>query len=167
MMAAASYAPPTMVYSSDRHGHGHGRHVHSLNSKSTAQRVPLQNFTNGGSLRSGGSEWNVTNQANGHLLPNPLRPLKHTHFTTSDHAVQLEVIHQEHPDSESSQPETHDSITTFNNRSKSMERRRSSAGLPTHLRLGSSGYGFPVPSSPKYLSSNDGEARWDLVRKGD
>jgi hypothetical protein len=157
---AASYELPAIMLSSDRHGHGHGRPSHSQNSKSMTQRVPLQPSTNGGSLGNGGAQWNGRSHSNGHILPNPLKPYPHNHSTTPDHAVKLDVIHQVPPDPKFTLPEQHHSLTSFNGRPKGMERRRSSAGLPTHLRLGSGGYGFPIPSSPKYVSSND-EARCD------
>lgn len=167
MAAAASYATPALMFNSDRHSHGHGRHSHSQNSKSMTQRVPLQPSANGGSLGSGGAQRNGPSQANGHSLANPLKPHAHTHSVTPFHAVKLDVTRHEHPDSIPTQHESNQSAISPNGRSKSMERRRSSAGLPTHLRLGSSGYGFPLPSSPKYDSSNDGEARWDSPRNND
>lgn len=167
MAAAASYAPPATMFSSDRHGHGHGRHSHSQNPKSMIQRAPLQPSVNGGSLGGGGAQWNCGSPVNGHILPNPLKPYTHTHFTAESNAVTREVTHQEHPNSKIPLSEQHHLGIGLNGRPKSMERRRSSAGLPTHLRLGSSGYGYPLPSSPKYVSSMDGEARYDSARRGD
>lgn len=167
MATAASYATPALMFSSDRHSHGHGRHNHSQNSKPTTQRAPLQPTTNGGSLGSGGAQWNGASQANGHSLANPLKPHTHNHLVAPFHDVKLDVTSQQHLDSKFSQNESTQSVISPNRRPESMERRRSSAGLPTHLRLGSSGYGFPLPSSPKYDSSNDGEARYDVRLNGD
>lgn len=172
MAAAASYAPPATMFSSDRHGHGHGRHSNSQNSKSMTQRASLQPSGNGGSLGGGGAQWNCGSQVNGHILPNPLKPYTHAHFTgeadaAKSNAAKTELTHQEHPNPPIPLSEQHHLAIGLNGRPKSMERRRSSAGLPTHLRLGSSGYGYPLPSSPKYVSSNDGEARYDSARKCD
>ena len=159
MAAAASYATPALMFSNDRHSHGHGRHSHSHNSRSMSQRVPLQSSANTGSLGSGGAQWNGPSQANGHSLANPLKPYTPTHSLPPFHTVELDATHNEPPDSNLLPDEPNKPAISPNGRPKSMERRRSSAGLPTHLRLGSSGYAFPLPSSPKYDSSNDGEAR--------
>lgn len=163
MAAAASYAAPALMFSSDRHSHGHGRHSHSHNSRSMIQRGPPQPSANGASLGSGGAQWNGPTQANGHSLANSLKPDTHTHSLAPFHPVKLDVTHHEHPDPNPLPHEPNKSAISSNGTPKSMERRRSNAGLPTHLRLGSSGYAFPLPSSPKYDSSNDGEARWDLT----
>ena len=163
MAAAASYATPALMFSSDRHSHGHGRHSHSQNSKSMTQRVPLQPSPNVGPLGSAAAQWNDPSQANGHSLANPPKSYTHNHSFTPFHGAQLDVTHHEPPDSSVSPREPEQSAISRNGRPKSMERRRSSAGLPTHLRLGSSGYAFPLPSSPKYDSSNDGEARCGLT----
>lgn len=166
MAAAASYPTPALMFSSDRHshGHGHGRHSYSHNSRSMTQRVPLQPSANAASLGSGGNQWNGPSQANGHSLANPLKPYTPTHPVAPFHAVKLDATHNEHPDSNPLPHEPNKPAISPNGRPKSMERRRSGAGLPTHLRLGSSGYAFPLPSSPKYESSNDGEARWGSTR---
>lgn len=148
-MAAASYPPPAIMFSSDGHSRGHGRHSHSQTSILTTQRAALQPSVNGGG------------QPNGHILQNPLKPYTFPHFNDPLNTVELDVVPQQHSDTGTLQAEQHQSVATLNGTSESMERRRSSAGLPTHLRLGSSGYGFPLPRSPKYVSSNDGEATCD------
>lgn len=166
----AIYAPPVIVLGTDghshghghgnghRHGHGHGHgHLHgsSHNQKSIAQRIPLQPTSINGGLPLNG----------GPIQINPLKP--HTHSYSVPERPQTDSGSTKQGQLESSlpPPSINSSLINSNSRPKSMERRRSSVGLPTHLRLGSSGYGFPQASSQKYVSTNDDTKRYNFLPK--
>lgn len=147
-MAASSVLPPAAIggggYS---HEHVHGHHTHTR--KSTTQRLPLEPTSmNGGHQITGG-----------HPQTNSLKPHAHSHAIAPNLSENFPVTKQEKLDSSTLLPAPDLSFTHSNGRPKGMERRRSSVGLPTHLRLGSNGYGFPPTSTHKYVSSNDGASR--------
>ena len=145
-MAASSVLPPAAIgggrYS---HEHVHGHHTR----KSTTQRLPLEPTSmNGGHQITGG-----------HPQPNSSKSHIHSHSITPHIPEHLPVTSQEQLESNSPFTLPELSLTNSNGRPKGMERRRSSVGLPTHLRLGSNGYGFPPASVHQYVSSNDGATR--------
>lgn len=147
-MAASSVLPPSAIgggrYS---HEHVHGHHTHTR--KSTTQLLPPEPTSmNGGHQITGG-----------HPQSSSPKPHAHSHSIPPNLSETFPVISQEQLDSNSPFPLPELSFTNSNGRPKSMERRRSSVGLPTHLRLGSNGYGFPPASAHKYVSSNDGAIR--------
>lgn len=159
---AAIYTPPITVLGTDghsnghnhshshghghRHGHGHGN---SHTQKSITQRIPLQPTSINGGLPPPG----------GQIQTNPLKPHTHSYSVPVRPQVDPGTVKQQQPESSLPAPSIHSSLINSNSRPKSMERRRSSVGLPTHLRLGSSGYGFPPASSQKYVSINDDAKR--------
>lgn len=148
MMAASSVLPPAAIGSGGySHEHVHGHHTHTR--KSTTQRLPLEPTSmNGGHQITGA-----------YSQTSSLKPHVHSHSIPPHLTENLAVISQEQLDSNSPLPVPELSLTQSNGRPKGMERRRSSIGLPTHLRLGSNGYGFPPASTHKYVSSNDGATR--------
>ena len=149
---AASFAPPAIALENGGHNHGHGYgHGQSQNRKSSIKRIPLQLTSTNGGL-----------QVNGDAQPNPLKPRTHPRPLAVAPSVDLEAT--SHDQSESNPPSgsPHLPVINSNNRPKGMERRRSSVGLPTHLRLGSSGYGFPPASSQKYESASGRVIRYGL-----
>lgn len=148
MMAAGSVLSTAAVGGGEYvNGHGHGNHSHSR--KSTSQRTPLHSTSiNGGHLVNGGQP-----------QTNPLKLQDHSHPVHSNSSTNLLVINQQQPDKNLPLPAPQLSFTDSNGRPKGMERRRSSVGLPTHLRLGSNGYGFAPASTHSYVSSKDGANR--------
>lgn len=173
---AAVYAPPISLLGNDRrshghshshnhsyiHGHGHGhRHGHgyghlhesSHHQKLTAQRIPLKSI-NGVQLVQGEQ-----------LSANSPKTHAHSYSVPSRSQINSSTVGQQQPEPNLPPPSIHSSLITSNGRPKSMERRRSSVGLPTHLRLGSSGYGFPPVSSQKYMSISDGTKRCGFYKQ--
>ena len=147
---AATYAMPTVHVGHAGHGHSHSR-------KLAMQRLPLQPTSlNGGYQFNGAS-----------AVPSPLKshePLQHQPQKSVD--VSRETMQREQPPAHLDLPPPHPSFSTPTNaRSKSTERRKS-VGLPTHLRLHGSGYGFPASSSPRYSSNDSGSgAKWITVKE--
>ena len=126
---AATQAPPAWT------GIGAGHHGHSHSRRSASQRIPLQPATlSDGTHLNGGSS--ITEYLKPQMAPH------HQHSKT------VENHHEVRQDSVSAFPllsSPHPSFSTpTTSRAKSMERRKS-VGLPTHLRLEGSGYGFPAP----------------------
>ena len=146
-MMAASSLLSTAAVGGGEYVHGHGRHSH--NRKSTTQRVPLQPTSmNGGHSINGG-------QPSTH----PLKAQAYSHLDPPNNPESFSATNQQQLDTNLPLPAPQLSFTDPNGRPKSMERRRSSVGLPTHLRLGSSGYGFAPASTHSYVSSGDGAIR--------
>lgn len=138
-MAAGSVLPPAAIGGSGYvHEHVHGNPTQTR--KSTTQRLPL----------------GPTSMNGGHPQTSSLKLHAHSYSIPPNFSENFPAISQEQLDSDSPLPVPELSFTHSNGRPKSMERRRSSVGLPTHLRLGSSGYGFPPANTHKYVSSNDG-----------
>lgn len=133
---ATTYAMPT--------GPGHGRHAHSHSRKTTGQRMPLQPTSMNGGYSLNGS-------------PVPKDPSVPDDQLATDPPDALEAFPDIQP------PGNHPSKLhlpkppSFSSpnyaRSKSMERRRS-VGLPTHLNLQGSGYGFAATNAPKFQASD-------------
>ncbi|MCJ1470131.1 putative zinc transporter msc2 [Pseudocyphellaria aurata] len=134
------------------HEHVHGHHSHARTS--TTQRLPLEPTSmNGGHQISGGHQETIS-----------LKPHTHSHSISPNVSESFPAISQERLDSIQSLPTPELSFTNVNGRPKGMERRRSSVGLPTHLRLGSNGYGFPPANTHKYVSTNDGiTGKWITI----
>lgn len=147
-MAASSVLTPAPIGGGGyNHEHVHGHHTHARTS--TTQRLPLEPTSmNGGHQITGGHTETIS-----------LKPHAHSHSIPPNVSESFPVISQERLDSKQSLPIPELSFTNYNGRPKGMERRRSSVGLPTHLRLGSNGYGFPPANTHKYVSTNDGVTR--------
>lgn len=132
-MATASYAFPSAVV----HGGGHSPHSR----KSMAQRIPLQPTSmNGGHSISGGP------------LPNDLKSHAHTLSSTQGSSKAFPNSNEDHFDSMTDLPAAHlnSQSSSAMKRPKVMDRRRS-VGLPTHLSLRDSGYGYQPASAQKFM----------------
>lgn len=140
-MMAASSILSTAAVGGGEYLHSHGYHSH--NRKSTSQRFPLQ----------------PTSINGGQPQINPLKPQVHSHLVPPNTSESFSATKQQQPDVNLPLAAPQLSLTDPNGRPKSMGRRRSSVGLPTHLRLGSSGYGFAPANTHSYVSSNDGAIR--------
>lgn len=147
---AANSALPTNSLGSDgnRYEHHDHRHGHRTNGwKPITQRSPLRPAS-----------------SNGRPPPsNPLKPQNYAYaappkFSDSFPLTGQDLSESNHPLLPPNLP-----LAISNGRPNSMERRRSSVSLPTHLRLGSSGYGFPLAKAHRYMSSSDGAARYDSL----
>ena len=135
-MAAASCTFPNST--TVMHGGGHS---HSHSRKSMIQRVPLQPTSmNGGHSISGGP------------LPGDLKLHAHTHSSTLESVEKFPNVNEDHFDSTTELPsarlQSQSSSATM--RPKVMDRRRS-VGLPTHLSLRDSGYGYQPASNQKFM----------------
>ena len=145
-MAAASYAFP----SSTTVEHG-GGHVHSHSRKSMTQRVPLQPTSmNGGHSINGGP------------LPGDLK--SHAHANPNQESLEdFPSVDEDHFDSKTNLPsarlQSQSSSATM--RPKGMDRRRS-VGLPTHLSLRESGYGYQPASNQKFMPVEEEAERFVL-----
>lgn len=144
-MAAVSVLPIDALgsdgYRQELNEHGNEHHTHSW--KSITQRSALQPASVNG--------W--TPQIN------PLKPQNYAYVAPSNLSEKFPVTGQDRSESNLSLPPPTLPFTNAHSRPKSMERRRSSVGLPTHLRLGSSGYGFSPADTHRYVSSDDGQIR--------
>lgn len=129
-MAAASYAFPNAGLHSGGHAHSHSR-------KSMTQRVPLQPTSmNGGHSISGGPLINdLKFHANTQASSQEQFPDADDHF---DSTTELPAAH------------LHSQNSSAMKRPKVMDRRRS-VGLPTHLSLRDSGYGYQPASNQKFM----------------
>ncbi len=133
-MATASYAFPTTVV------HG-GGHAHSHSRKSMTQRAPLQPTSmNGGHSISGG------------LLTNDLKFHANTLASSQEPSEPFPDADQDHFDSTTELPAPHlySQSSSAKMRPKVLDRRRS-VGLPTHLSLRDSGYGYQPASNQKFM----------------
>lgn len=143
-MAAASYAMPTTVM------HG-GGHVHSHSRKSMSQRVPLQPTSMNGGLPING----------GHPAASELKSHSHSHSSPLEFASASQATNIDHSHLDAHLPAPNlPSLKPGSIRSKSMDRRRS-VGLPTHLRLQGSGYGYKPASTQRFIPLNEEAARSD------
>ena len=137
---AATYAMPSTP--------SHGGHGHSHSRKSASQRVPLQPASiNGGHHMDG-----RTTEMNSF---NPYDHLQKQQPTGSDTFPDLQPSHSHSSHLQLPKPPSFSTPTTA--RSKSMERRKS-VGLPTHLNLQGSGYGFSKAGSHKFQTSKSQDA---------
>ena len=146
-MAAASYAFPTAVL------HG-GGHAHSHSRESMTQRVPLQPTSmNGGHSISGGP------------LPNDLKIHARTLSPTQESSEAFLNATEDRFDSTEEIPAAHSSSQSSSamKRPKVMDRRRS-VGLPTHLSLRDSGYGYQPASAQKFMPIDEEAERSVLNR---
>lgn len=145
-MAASSVLPINALGSNgnryQHHDHRHGHHTNGW--KPMTQRSPLRPAS-----------------SNGRPPPsNPPKPQTYAYAAPPKSSDNFPSNGQEKLESSLSLPPPNLPLT-ISNRPNSMERRRSSVGLPTHLRLGSSDYGFPSAKTHRYMSSTDGAARYD------
>lgn len=150
-MMAATYAPPAVMFGGGGHGHGHSHghshshgHGHSSSRKSTTQRAPLQPTSTNGELPLSGR----------HFETNSLKSQIHSHSAPFKPTIEPDAHKQHEVDQVETNipvPSLQSSRINTNGRPNNMERRRSSVGLPTHLRLGSSGYGFAPVGGQKYV----------------
>ena len=133
-MATASYAFPTAVV------HG-GGHTHSHSRKSMAQRIPLQP-----------TSMNAGHSIGGGPLPNDLKFHTHTHSSTQESEEAFPNVEDDHFDLTKALPAAHlhSQSPSAMKRPKVMDRRRS-VGLPTHLSLRDSGYGYQPASNQKFM----------------
>lgn len=141
-MATASYAFPNARVHSGGHAHSHSR-------KSMTQRVPLQPTSmNGGHSISGGS-----------LINN----LKFHANTQASAQEQFSDTDGDHFDSTADLPAAHlhSPNSSAKKRPKVMDRRRS-VGLPTHLSLRDSGYGYQPASNQKFMPIDEEAERFVL-----
>lgn len=146
---AANSAFPTNALSSEGNryeNHDHRRGHHTNGWKPIMQRSPLRPAS-----------------SNGRPPPsNPLKPQTYAYAAPPKPSDSFPLTGQDL--SESNHPLLPPNLlASSNGRPNSMERRRSSVSLPTHLRLGSSGYGFPLAKAHRYMSSTDGAARYDAL----
>ena len=134
-MAAASYAfPTTTVVHSGGQSHSHSR-------KSMAKRVPLQPTSmNGGHSISGVP------------LQNDLKFSANSHISTQESLEEFPSANKDRVGSTTELPaaQLHSQSSSTMNRPKVMDRRRS-VGLPTHLSLRDSGYGYQPASNQKFM----------------
>lgn len=141
-MATASYAFPNAKVQGGGHAHSHSR-------KSMTQRVPLQPTSmNGGHSISGGS------------LINNLKFHANTRASAQEHVADTDG---EHFDSTAELPAAHlhSQNSSAKKRPKVMDRRRS-VGLPTHLSLRDSGYGYQPASNQKFMPIDEEAERFVL-----
>lgn len=147
---AANSAFPTNALGSDgnryeHHDHRHGHHTNGW--KPITQRSPLRPAS-----------------SNGRPPPsNPLKPQTYAYAAPPKLSDSFPLTGQGLSESNHPLLPPNLPLAISNGRPNSMERRRSSVSLPTHLRLGSSGYGFPLAKAHRYMSSTDGAARYDWL----
>lgn len=147
---AANSVFPTNALGSDgnryeQHDHHHGYHTNGW--KPITQRSPLRPAS-----------------SNGRPPPsNPLKPQIYAYAAPTKSSDNFPLTEQDLSESNHSLLPPNLPLAISNGRPNSMERRRSSVSLPTHLRLGSSGYGFPLAKAHRYMSSTDGAARYDSL----
>lgn len=148
-MAASSVLPiNTLGSDGNRHEHHDHRHGHHINGwKPMTQRSPLRPA--------------LSNERP--PQSNPLKPQTYAYAAPQKHSDIFPSTGQDQLESSHTLPPPNLTLANSNGRPNSMERRRSSVGLPTHLRLGSSGYGFPSTKAHRYMSSTDGAARYDSL----
>lgn len=148
-MAAKSALPTNALGSdgnrSEHHDHRHGHHTNGW--KPITQRSPLRPAS-----------------SNGRPPPsNPLKPQNYAYAAPPKFSDSFPLTGKDLSESNHPLLPPHLPHAISNGRPNSMERRRSSVSLPTHLRLGSSGYGFPLAKAHRYMSSPDGAARYDSL----
>ena len=127
---AASSAPPTATIVHNPHGR---RNDLSDVRDSPSQRILLQPISMNGGIHA----HTVQQQTN------PLKPYS---------PYQSESITKNQLASNTDSASLRHALIESDSRPQSMPRRRSSVGLPTHLRLGSSGYGFWPAHKQKFDS---------------
>lgn len=129
----------------EHHDHRRGHHTNGW--KPITQRSPLRPAS-----------------SNGRPPPsNPLKPQTYAYAAPSKPSDSFPLTGQDLSESNHPLLSPNLPLAISNGRPNSMERRRSSVSLPTHLRLGSSGYGFPLAKAHRYTSSTDGAARFDSL----
>lgn len=137
-----TYTMPAIANGLAEHSRGHSR-------KSMSQRLPLQpTSVNGGPHVNGAiqHESETKQHTHSHSL--------HTH-PSHDH----DTARLEHTRSRSQLPTSSVPATNMNPvRPKGMA-RRISVGLPTHLKLERSNYGYQPAAKPTYATSSDGKKR--------
>ncbi len=144
---------------------GHAGHGHSHSKKSAVQRLPLQPTSVNGSLNgliNGGPAMNGRPGA-----MSLLKPHEHSHHQSQKSTEMFHETHQrqQQPPSHLQLPTPPSFSTPTSARSKSMERRKS-GGLPTHLSLPGSGYGFPSSSSQRFQAAEvEGGRKWLTARE--
>ena len=141
-----TYTVPSQLHGSAELSRGHSR-------KSVSQRIPLQPTSLNGTLHLNGAsqrEFDAKQHAHSHSL--------HTH-PLHDH----EKRHLEHSRSRSQLPTPSLPPTNMDPvRPKGMA-RRISVGLPTHLKLERSNYGYQPAVKPTYATSGAGRKRSELA----
>ena len=141
-----TYTMPSQLHGSAELTLGHSR-------KSVSQRIPLQPTTLNGTLPLNGAiqrEFETKQHTHSHSL--------HAH-PSHDH----DRAHLEHSRSRSQLPTP--SLPPKNMdpvRPKGMA-RRISMGLPTHLKLERSNYGYQSAVKPTYATSSEGRKRLELA----
>ena len=154
---AASYALPLAMHD-DNHSHSHHDGPRPSHVRSSPQRVPLQPT----SMNGGGPPLNAEYQS-----ASPVKSYAYTHVNHSIPNLQSSLENSHHH--EHKQLDQHSQPSQFlkpnlsfsnptQGRSKSMERRRS-VGLPTHLQLKDSGYGFQAVSTQKFVPIEEASNR--------
>ena len=115
-----------------------------------AQRVPSQpTATNGGHSISGVS------------LQNDLKFNANSHLSTQESLEEFPSASKDHFESTMELPAAHlhSQSSSAMNRPKVMDRRRS-VGLPTHLSLRDSGYGYQPASNQKFMPIDEEAERY-------
>lgn len=129
----------------EHHDHRHGHHNNGW--KPITQRSPLRPAS-----------------SNGRPPPsNPLKPQTYAYVAPPKLSDSFPLTGQALLESNHSLLPPNLPHPISNGKPTNMERRRSSVSLPTHLRLGSSGYGFPLAKAHRYMSSTDSAARYDSL----
>ena len=144
-MMETSYVMPVTAHSN---GHVHG-HSH----KSMPQRQPLQPTSlNGNPYMNGGQHYLEEGKQHAHTQSLHLHSHEESEKTRSEHTRSRSHL----------PPPSLPAMDAVNVRPKSMA-RRISVGLPTHLKLEGSNYGFQPARKPTYATSSEGVKR--LVEK--
>ena len=141
------------TYTMPSHLHGSAELTRGHSRKSVSQRIPLQPTSLNGTLHLNGAsqrELDAKQHAHSHSL--------HTH-PSHDH----DKTHLEHSRSRSQLPTPSLPPTNMDPvRPKGMA-RRISMGLPTHLKLERSNYGYQPAVKPTYATSGAGRKRSELA----
>ena len=138
LMMETSYAMPIAL-----HGDGHPR-VH--NKKLSPQRLPLQPTT-----------LNSSPHLNGVQNTKEFKQHSRTQSLYMQPQEEPEKSHFEHSRSRSHLPPP--SLPPMDSSNARPKGRRFSSGLPTHLKIEPSNYGFRSSSKPAYATSSEGSRR--------
>lgn len=140
-MMETSYTMPATVHGNG-HLRGHGR-------KSMSQREPLQPTSLNGAPCMNGRNYNVEEpKQHGHTQSLHVHSHEHSEKARSEHTRSRSQL----------PPPSLPAMDHVNIRPKSMA-RRISVGLPTHLKLEGSNYGYQTSSKPTYATSSEGAKR--------
>lgn len=141
-----TYTVPSHLHGSAELARGHSR-------KPVSQRIPLQPTTHNGTLHLNGA------------IQRDFETKQHTHSHSlhTDHSPDHDKTHREHSRTRSQLPTPSLPPTNMEPvRPKGMA-RRISVGLPTHLKLERSNYGYQPAVKPTYATSSEGRKRSELA----